>query len=155
MTDKVSPDVRSRIMSRVRSRDTRLELAFRRGLWAAGVRGWRCHPRGVYGAPDLAWSGRRVAVFLDSAWWHGHPSRWTPGRLPDAWDAKIARNKERDDEVNQRLEAEGWVVLRFWDFEVERELERCVSELRTALTSTAPPASGGLHPRRSGEYLRV
>jgi DNA mismatch endonuclease (patch repair protein) len=137
MPDTVAPEVRSRIMSRVRSRDTRLELSFRRALWAAGVRGWRCHPQRVYGVPDLAWHGRRIAVFLDSAWWHGHPSRWSPGRLPGKWDEKIERNKARDEDVTAVLRAAGWRVLRFWDFEIERDLDRCVARVRAAVEETA------------------
>lgn len=120
-------------MALIRSRNTELEMRFRRALYAAGVRGWRCHVRGVFGTPDLAWKGRKLAAFIDSAWWHGHPSRWTPGRLPGRWDEKIRRNKVRDEEVNARLRADGWTVLRFWDFEMDNTLETCVDNVRRAL----------------------
>jgi DNA mismatch endonuclease, patch repair protein len=120
-------------MSRVRSKDTKVELVLRRALWADGLRGWRCHVRSVPGTPDLAWVGRRVAVFVDSAWWHGHPSRWKPGRHPKAWDEKISRNKARDREVNEALRVEGWTVVRLWDFELERDLVGCVERVRAAL----------------------
>src|SRR4051794_31980491 len=116
-------------MALVRGRDTKLELRFRRALYAAGIRGWRCHVRTIFGIPDLAWKGRKLAVFIDTAWWHGHPSRWRPGKLPGRWDEKIRRNKVRDEEVNVRLRAEGWTVLRFWDFEMDRSLERCVDDV--------------------------
>lgn len=122
-------------MALVRSKDTKLELRFRRALWAAGVRGWRCNVRSVFGKPDIAWPSRKVAVFIDSAWWHGHPSRWRPGKLSPKWDEKIARNKERDREVMARLTEEGWRVLRFWDFEIERDTEACVVAVVDALTS--------------------
>jgi DNA mismatch endonuclease, patch repair protein len=125
-------------MSRVRSRDTRLELTFRKALWGAGVRGWRCHVRSIHGTPDLAWRGRKVAVFVDSAWWHGHSSRWQPGRLPKHWDDKIRRNKARDEHVNQLLTAEGWKVLRLWDFEIQKDLNRCVRLVSEVLTSQTP-----------------
>lgn len=120
MPDTVTPEVRSAIMRKVRGKHTRLEVRFRRMLWAAGIRGYRCHPRSVCGVPDLAWRNLRIAVFIDSAWWHGHPSRWKPGRLPSHWDEKIARNRARDQEVNERLERDGWSVVRIWDFEFER-----------------------------------
>jgi DNA mismatch endonuclease, patch repair protein len=120
-------------MALVRSKDTQLELDFRRKLFSAGVRGWRCHVRAVVGTPDLSWRGRRVAVFIDSAWWHGHPSRWKPGKLPGTWDEKIVRNKARDEEVTAQLTDEGWVVLRFWDFEIERDVERCVDAVKREL----------------------
>lgn len=101
------------------------------------VRGWRCHVRKVFGTPDLAWQRRRIAVFIDSAWWHGHPSRWTPGRLSPWWDAKIGRNRERDLEVNRRLAAEGWTVVRLWDFEVDKELGTYVARVERAIRAPA------------------
>jgi DNA mismatch endonuclease, patch repair protein len=76
-----------------------------------------------------------VAVFVDSAWWHGHPSRWTPGRLSKWWDDKIERNRQRDATVTTRLRDEGWTVVRLWDFEVERDLPGCVERVRRALAS--------------------
>ena len=133
MPDIVSPEVRSRIMSHVRAKDTRPELALRRALWACGARGWRCHVRKVPGTPDLAWIGRKVAVFVDSAWWHGHPSRWTPGRLPKKWDDKIDSNRRRDIYVNETLTDQGWTVLRIWDFEIEADLDSCVKRVLRVL----------------------
>src|SRR4051812_9110513 len=65
MADQLTPEKRSTLMSRVRTRGTAPELALRKALWAHGLRGWRLHPRGVPGKPDLAWIGRRVAVFVD------------------------------------------------------------------------------------------
>lgn len=123
-------------MALVRNKDTKLEIRFRRALWAAGARGWRCHVSRVFGRPDLAWTGRKVAVFIDSAWWHGHPSRWTPGKLAPKWDNKIARNKERDAEVTTRLTDDGWQVVRIWDFEIERDLETSVARVLNALRAT-------------------
>lgn len=139
MIDPVDKATRSRIMSRVRSKNTRLEVSFRRALWASGLRGWRCHVRSVPGTPDLAWKGRRIAVFLDSAWWHGHPSRWKPGRHPKSWDEKIQRNRHRDAEVNRALERAGWTVVRIWDFEFERDPNACVGQVRKALADGGTP----------------
>lgn len=129
-------------MSRVRGKNTRPELALRRALHAAGVRGWRCHVRSIVGTPDIAWKGRRVVVFVDSAFWHGHPSRFTPGRLPGRWDEKIAGNRRRDSEVNARLEADGWNVIRVWDFEIDADVDACVSRIRDQLTSRESAAQG-------------
>jgi DNA mismatch endonuclease Vsr len=136
VTDVVDKATRSRIMSRVRSKDTRLEIAFRQALWAAGLRGWRCNVRRVTGTPDVAWQGRRVAVFVDSAWWHGHPSRWRPGRHAPAWDHKIKRNRRRDAEVNRVLAEEGWTVIRIWDFEFAEDPDGCVERVRRAYAAT-------------------
>ena len=119
-------------MSRVRTRDTAPELELRRALWAAGVRGWRLHPRRVSGKPDLAWIGRRVAVFVDGAFWHGHPDYYW-GQSGKFWDEKIERNRRRDERVTGELVDEGWTVLRFWDFEIAKQLERCVESVRASL----------------------
>jgi DNA mismatch endonuclease, patch repair protein len=124
-------------MSRVRSTNTEPELALRRALWAAGLRGWRIHPK-VQGRPDLAWMGRRLAVFVDGAFWHGHPDYYK-GQSGAFWDAKIAANRARDQRVNETLTSQGWRVLRLWDFEIKRELKACVRRVQTAY---AAPSAG-------------
>lgn len=108
-------------MARVKGRDTGPELALRRALWQLGVRGWRCHRHGLPGKPDLAFGRARLAVFVDGGFWHGHPRKWWPGRSGDYWDAKIARNIDRDRRVDAELAAAGWRVLRLWDFDVVRD----------------------------------
>lgn len=121
MPDTYSAEVRSRVMAQVKGRDTTPELMLRKALWAKGVRGWRCHRRNLPGKPDLAFGRARLAVFVDGAFWHGHPSKYWQGRSGPYWDTKIARNKERDCRHNEALEDLGWRVLRLWDFEVERD----------------------------------
>jgi DNA mismatch endonuclease (patch repair protein) len=133
MADTRTPEQRSRIMAAVRSRNTSPEVALRKALYAAGVRGWRCHYRRVPGSPDIAWPQRKVAVFVDGAFWHGHPSRHKPGRSGADWDAKIARNVERDRENEAALDAMGWLVIRFWDFDVQRDVSSCVERVISVL----------------------
>lgn len=133
-------------MSAVRSSDTGPELRLRRALYAAGVRGWRCHYGRVSGKPDLAWPGLRVAVFVDGAFWHGHPSRHKPGRSGEYWDRKIARNVRRDWENDKALRRAGWTVVRVWDFEVARELPMVVGRIADALRERA--AGSALWQRR-------
>jgi DNA mismatch endonuclease (patch repair protein) len=134
MPDHLSKAGRSRNMAAIRSKDTRPELAVRRALHGAGVRGWRCHLRGLPGKPDLAFTRWKVAVFIDGAFWHGHPDHFKFGR-GGYWDAKIARTQERDSAANSALIQNGWTVLRFWDFEVNEDLERCVEQVLTALAN--------------------
>jgi DNA mismatch endonuclease (patch repair protein) len=120
-------------MARIRSRNTRPELALRRALYAAGVRGWRCHSKHLPGKPDLAFTRWRVAVFVDGCFWHGHPDFFTPGKSGAYWDAKIVRTKERDRQANRALAEAGWEVIRLWDFEVEDDLDVCVRRVVSAL----------------------
>lgn len=135
MPDRVDLETRRRIMRSVKGKDTGLERRFRSRLWAAGVRGYRCNVRAIPGTPDLAWKALHLAVFLDSAWWHGHPSRWSPGRLPTRWDVKIERNRQRDEQVTADLAQRGWQVIRIWDFEVDGDLGSCVDQVATAVNS--------------------
>lgn len=136
MTDTLTRAERSRRMQHIRGRDTALEVEFRKALWSAGLRGWRCHVSSVVGKPDLVWKSKRVAVFIDSAWWHGHPSRWRPGKLSPWWDAKIDGNRRRDREVNRTLRRHGWTVVRVWDFEIDRDLEDCIARVARAIERT-------------------
>lgn len=128
-------------MRAVRTRNTDPEVTLRRALYAAGLRGWRCHWRHAPGKPDIAWPGRRVAVFVDGAFWHGHPSRHRPGRSGAYWDQKIARNVARDRENDAALTARGWTVVRVWDFEIRKNLPAAVSRIVRTLEETA----GGDH----------
>jgi DNA mismatch endonuclease (patch repair protein) len=141
VTDFLSKETRSRVMSRIGSKNTKPEVALRRALWARGVRGWRCHTRTVPGRPDIAFTRWRVAVFVDGCFWHGHPDYFTPGKSGTYWDSKIARTQERDRQANDALTGAGWRVIRLWDFEVEQDPEQCVEKVVTALNE-ARSASG-------------
>jgi len=120
-------------MARIRSKNTKPELKLRRALFADGVRGWRCHPVGLPGKPDLAFTRWKVAVFVDGRFWHGHPDYFTPGKSGSYWDAKIKRTQERDRLANQALHVAGWQVLRFWDFEIEEDVGACVQRVSETL----------------------
>lgn len=122
-------------MAAIRSKDTKPEMALRRGLYARGVRGWRCHPKAVPGKPDIAFTRRRIAVFVDGRFWHGHPDFFTAGQSGEYWDRKIARTQERDRAANEALASFGWIVLRFWDFEVERDLDAVLASIENALAN--------------------
>lgn len=124
-------------MSAVRHRNTAPEVSLRRALYALGVRGWRCDYRRVAGRPDIAWPALRVAVFVDGAFWHGHPSRHRPGRSGPYWDEKIANNVARDRRVDGELRAAGWEVLRLWDFEVNKRPRDAASRVDELLRATS------------------
>lgn len=134
MTDNLTKEQRSYAMSRIRRRDTLPELMLRRAVWAAGLRGYRIDRRALPGRPDLSWGAKRVAVFVDGAFWHGHSSAFTPGKSGPYWDKKIRRNMERDQESNVALEGMGWIVIRLWDFDVKKDIEACVRRIEIAVS---------------------
>ena len=133
MPDTYDAETRSRVMRQVKGRDTKPELILRHALWSRGLRGYRLHRKDVPGKPDVAFLGRRVAVFVDGAWWHGHPDKWWVGRSGEYWDRKVQGNIDRDRRVDDELGSMGWTVVRFWDFEVLADPERCCEKVASAL----------------------
>ena len=118
MTDNLTKEQRSRMMSRIRSSKTTPELGLKKLLKALG---FRYQPKGVYGRPDFANSREKIAVFIDGCFWHGCPRHYNNPKSNSAyWTAKIRRNKTRDREVDRRLKAEGWKIIRIWEHEVKR-----------------------------------
>ena len=122
-------------MACVRDRDNRsTELRLIALFRANGIAGWRRH-RPMHGKPDFVFPERRVVVFADGCFWHGCPKH---GTLPVArrayWSTKIARNRVRDREVNRRLRAQGWRVLRIWEHALTRQhVTRTAARLRREL----------------------
>ncbi|MBL7497322.1 very short patch repair endonuclease [Frankia sp. CNm7] len=124
---KRDPAVTSKMMSKIRSKDSKAELALRRALHAKRMR-YRIHAKDVPGCPDIVVRSRKLAVFVDGDLWHGNPDevrRRGRDSLEDLfptrtewWIAKIERNKERDREVNGQLKSMGWTVIRLWEHDV-------------------------------------
>lgn len=107
-------------MARVRSRDTSPELIVRRLLTRLGYR-YRLHRRDIPGKPDIAFIGRRKAIFVNGCFWHGHDCKRgarAPKANADYWARKIARNRARDARVIAELEALGWSSLVLWECEL-------------------------------------
>lgn len=117
MTDVVGPEIRSRMMSGIRSKDTQPEVLVRRALFAAGFR-FRLHRRDLPGAPDVVLLGRRIAIFIHGCFWHMHEGcRFAklPATRPDFWKAKLEGNVERDRRAVETLLAKNWRVLVVWE----------------------------------------
>ena len=122
-------------MQMVRNKDSAIELILRNALWAKGYR-YRKNVKTVFGCPDIAFIGKKVAVFVDSEFWHGYDwdNRKADFKTNQAfWIPKIVRNIERDKEVNEKLKAEGWTVIRFWGKDIKKNTENCVLQIEEAL----------------------
>jgi DNA mismatch endonuclease, patch repair protein len=129
------PKIVSYTMSRIRGKDTTIELRLRRALWEAGYR-YRLHVRNLPGTPDIVFLRPRVAVFCDSSFWHGRNWAEKKSRLVsrrEYWIMKIERNIARDIRVSNELSEIGWRVLRFWDVDIEKRPTECVREIAQAI----------------------
>lgn len=118
-------------MSRIRSKETGIEITLRRALFATGLR-YRKNYRKASGCPDIAFVGLKIAIFCDSSFWHGRdmPSLEKRLRTNKAfWINKINSNIARDRQVDQALKAAGWKVLRYWDEDIEHHLNKCVKQI--------------------------
>ena len=124
-----SPEVRSRIMSAIRSTNTKPEIAVRRAIWSRGLR-YRIHDRSVPGTPDISNRSRRVAVFIDGCFWHACPKCYRePRSNVTFWRAKISRNRARRAEVKKMLNVDGWLVVQAWEHEIRRSPERVADRI--------------------------
>lgn len=138
--DRVSPDVRSRNMSRIRGKDTKPEIQVRRILHSLGYR-FRLHAPSLPGKPDIAFSRRRKVVFVHGCFWHQHPGcprAATPASRTDFWRQKFDTNCERDRCVESALVAQGWEVFVVWECETRRS-----DELRQRLMEFLGPVRMG------------
>lgn len=122
-------------MQQVKSRDSDIELLLRKALCLKGLH-YRKNVKSVYGHPDIAFIGKKIAVFCDSEFWHGYD--WEHRQKDfkvrqDFWIPKIERNIQRDKEVTDKLESDGWIVLRFWGKEIKNNLEECADKVEEAV----------------------
>jgi len=123
MTDTVSPEKRKIIMSRVRGKDTKPEMAVRRWLHAHGFR-FRLHRRDLPGSPDIVLPKYRTVIFVNGCFWHRHlgcPRTTTPKTRKDFWEKKFQANISRDIANEDRLRRLGWRVLIVWECRTKRD----------------------------------
>lgn len=122
-------------MQQVKCKDSEIEMLLRNALWQKGLR-YRKNVKSVYGNPDIVFIGKKVAVFCDSEFWHGYD--WEHRKQDfkvrqDFWIPKIERNMQRDKEVTEKLEADGWKVLRFWGKAIKTNVADCVDKIEKAV----------------------
>ncbi|PKN82963.1 MAG: very short patch repair endonuclease [Chloroflexi bacterium HGW-Chloroflexi-9] len=125
MVDTFEPEIRSRIMSAVRSSNTCPELAVRRELHQRGLR-FVLHRKDLPGTPDIVLPKHRAIVFVQGCFWHGHgcSRSKTPVTNRQYWETKIARNRARDRRAQRRLRDGGWHVFNVWTCDSRRGVAR-------------------------------
>jgi DNA mismatch endonuclease (patch repair protein) len=121
----------SATMSRIRAKHTGPELAVRRALRAQGLTGYRLHYAKAPGKPDIAFVGRKVAVFVHGCFWHGcpHCQPRRPKTHKSFWNAKLDRNMERDAEKAKALKQAGWRVITLWECRVKQDVGKEVGRV--------------------------
>ncbi len=122
-------------MSCIRSRGTRIEKIFASALRRKKIKFRRYFP--IPGKPDFVLPSKKIAIFCDSSFWHGYKKMSTPRHYfkqrKRFWTKKILCNIERDKEVNNILKKEGWKVIRFWDFQINGGIDKCISQIKMLL----------------------
>lgn len=130
--DIMDPATRSRVMSRIRGRDTGPERVVAELLAGAGLIA-ECQARDLAGRPDFVLRNHRIVVFVDGSFWHGWRFPLWRHKLSEAWEAKIEANRRRDQRNHSTLRQQGWTVVRLWDFQLERDPQRCLARVLAAM----------------------
>ncbi|MCI9152614.1 very short patch repair endonuclease [Lachnospiraceae bacterium] len=126
-----------RNMSRIRGKDTSIEVALRKALWEKGYR-FRKNYKGLPGSPDIAITKYKIAIFCDSEFFHGKDwdvlkAKLEKGKNPGYWIKKIQRNMERDREKDKLLHFAGWTVIHFWGKEILKNTDECIEVIEETI----------------------
>lgn len=133
--DNHTPEQRRKNMKAVKNKNTKIEILLRKELWQRGLRYQKNSPK-VFGKPDIVFLGKKVAVFCDSEFWHGYDWENKKNEIKtrrEFWIPKIERTMQRDREVTDYLEENGWIVLRFWGNDIKKNLKDCADIVERTL----------------------
>lgn len=133
--DVLTPEQRSRNMKAIRSKNTKMELLLAKTMWANGMR-YRKNDKSVFGTPDLTLKKYKIAIFIDSEYFHGKDWETEKYRIKtnrDFWWNKIESNQKRDRIVNTFLVEKGWKVLRFWSQDVRKNVNLCIDQINAVI----------------------
>jgi DNA mismatch endonuclease (patch repair protein) len=127
----VTTEERSALMAKIKSKDTKPEVVFRKALWQLGIR-YRKNYKKLPGSPDIYLPKYKLSIFIDGEFWHGYDWENKKGKIKSNdkfWIAKIERNMERDKKNNKLLNEMGINVIRFWGNMVLSNLEMCIESV--------------------------
>ena len=134
--DVLTPEQRRKCMSRIKNKNTSIEVFLRKALWREGIR-YRKNLKTLPGKPDIAITKYKIAVFCDGELWHGknwEEKKNTIKSNRDFWLPKIEKNMMKDNVNEKKLEKAGWVVLRFWGMDIKKNLAACVNEVKETIS---------------------
>ena len=133
--DNHTAEQRSKNMKAVKNKGSKIETMLQIELWHRGLK-YRKNVKTVYGKPDIAFIGKKVAVFCDSEFFHGYDWENKNKEIKsnrDFWIPKIEKNMARDKAVTEKLKSDGWIVLRFWGNEIKRNLSQCADKIESVV----------------------
>ncbi len=124
-------------MSRIRGKDTSIEVTLRKALWSKGYR-FRKNYKDLPGSPDIALTKYKIAIFCDSEFFHGKDwdilkAKLEKGKNPGYWISKIQRNIERDQEKDKMLRFAGWTVIHFWGRDILKDTDACIQVIEETI----------------------
>ena len=140
MADTLSPEKRSWNMSRIRAKDTKIEVAVRKYLFANGFR-YRKNVKELPGKPDIVLPKYKAVIFVHGCYWHRHQgckNCTTPSTNTEFWLEKFNSNVENDRKHKEQLETDGWRVLVLWECEIEQNFEPLMESVVSWLKSNQP-----------------
>jgi len=134
LADVFTPKKRSWVMSRIRGKNTKIDLRMKRILSELKC-GYRMYPK-MYGNPDFVVRRKKIALFCDGDFWHGYRYHEKKKPAKKFWRVKIENNMRRDRRVSRKLRSEGWSVQRFWEHDIERRPDYCRRKILRAVKSS-------------------
>lgn len=135
--DRHTPEQRSKNMRAIKSKSTKDEVRLAKALWHLGYR-YRKNNKTVFGKPDITFKKYKLAIFVDSEFFHGKDWETEKHRIKsnqEFWHKKIERNIQRDKEVNEYLISSGWTVIRFWSAEIKKNIETVIKSIEKEISS--------------------
>jgi DNA mismatch endonuclease (patch repair protein) len=127
----------SKVMSANKGKNTSPELRLRRELWNQGLKGYRLQWKKVPGKPDIAFPGKKIAIFVNGCFWHRCPicSPSSPKTNVEFWKIKFEKNIERDRRKQVELEEIGWTVIVIWECQLKADIKSCVEKIRLEISN--------------------
>jgi DNA mismatch endonuclease (patch repair protein) len=135
--DNLTKEQRRKNMQNIRSKRTNPERTVMHELKKRKVY-FASHVDSIIGKPDIVFRRKKIAVFIDSDFWHGHPKRCImPQTNINYWAVKFARNRKRDKEVARCLKQNGWTVIRLWEFDIRNHFDKCIQKILDKLAKVS------------------
>jgi len=128
-------EITSKIMSRIKAKNTKPEILFRKELWKNGIRGYRLHWNKVPGKPDIAFPGKKIAIFIHGCFWHRCPNCNPPfpKTHQEFWKEKFSKNIKRDKKKINDLQKLNWKTIVIWECEIKNNIDKCVIRIKEIL----------------------